>query len=138
MTNYRVASRSSRVLAVMMVAILAAVPSAMAQQRTAQPPKSVRLYVFDCGSLNIPDTSPYQLAKEELATTYMSVPCFLVAHPNGPMIWDAGAVPDSDFKPGGEWAGWDEEGASPARARGRERVRGVTRHAQYRDSPRPV
>ena len=84
-----------------MFAILATVPSAMAQQRTAQPPKFVRLYVFDCGSLNIPDTSPYQLTKEELATTYMSIPCFLVAHPKGTMIWDAGAVPDSHFKPGG-------------------------------------
>ena len=67
----------------------------------ASPPKSLRLYVFDCGSLNIPDTSPYQLKKEELATTYMSVACFLVAHPKGTMIWDAGAVPYSAFKGGG-------------------------------------
>jgi len=72
-----------------------------AQQRRAQPPQSVRLYVFDCGSLNIPDTSPYQLKKEELATTYMSVACFLVAHPKGTMMWDTGAVPDTAFKPGG-------------------------------------
>lgn len=70
----------------------------------AQPPKSLRLYVFDCGSLNIPDTSPYQLKKEDLATTFMSVPCFLVAHPRGTMIWDTGAVPDSNFKPGAKTA----------------------------------
>jgi N-acyl homoserine lactone hydrolase len=31
----------------------------------------------------------------------MSVACFLVAHPRGTLIWDAGAVPDSAFKPGG-------------------------------------
>ncbi len=31
----------------------------------------------------------------------MSVPCFLVVHPKGTMIWDTGAVPDSSFKPGG-------------------------------------
>jgi glyoxylase-like metal-dependent hydrolase (beta-lactamase superfamily II) len=67
----------------------------------AQPPTSVRLYVFDCGSLNIPDTSAYQLKKEKLATTMMAMPCFLVAHPKGTMIWDTGAVPDSAFKPGG-------------------------------------
>jgi N-acyl homoserine lactone hydrolase len=66
----------------------------------AHPPKSVRLYVFDCGSLNIPDTSPYRLKKEELASSVMSVACFLVAHPKGTMIWDTGAVPDSSFKPG--------------------------------------
>ena len=101
MANYRVDVRWWRVVAAMMFAILATAPSAMAQQRTAPPPKSVRLYVFDCGSLNIPDTSPYQLKKEELATTYMAVPCFLVAHPKGTMMWDVGAVPDSDFKAGG-------------------------------------
>src|SRR5438045_966682 len=67
----------------------------------AQPPKSLRLYVFDCGKLDIPDTSPYQLKKEELVTSFMSVACFLVAHPKGTLIWDAGAVPDSAFKPGG-------------------------------------
>jgi N-acyl homoserine lactone hydrolase len=67
----------------------------------APAPKSLRLYVFDCGNLNPTDTSPYQLTKEELATTLMSVPCFLVAHPKGTMIWDTGAVPDSSFKPGG-------------------------------------
>lgn len=100
MTNYRVDFRWSRVLLVMIVA-LATAPLPVAQQRKAQPPKSVRLYVFDCGTLNIPDTSAYQLKKEELATTFMSVPCFLVAHPMGTMIWDAGAVPDSGFKPGG-------------------------------------
>jgi glyoxylase-like metal-dependent hydrolase (beta-lactamase superfamily II) len=85
----------------MMLAILGTAPSAMAQQRKAQPPKSVRLYVFDCGSLNIPDISPYQLKKEELATSYMALPCFLVAHPNGTLIWDSGAVPDSDLKSSG-------------------------------------
>jgi N-acyl homoserine lactone hydrolase len=100
MTNYRINSRWCRVLCVPILAILVSVPSAMAQQRKAQVPKSVRLYVFDCGSLNITDTSPYQLKKEELATNYMSVPCFLVAHPKGTLIWDAGAVPDSAFKPG--------------------------------------
>ena len=98
MTNYRVDSGWRRIVSAMMLAVLATAPSAMAQQRKAQPPKSVRLYVFDCGSLNIPDISNYQLTKEELATTYMACPCFLVAHPKGTMIWDAGAVPDSDFK----------------------------------------
>jgi len=90
-----------RFLHLVLPALLATAPLMTAQQRRAQPPQSVRLYVFDCGSLNIPDTSPYQLKKEELATTYMSVACFLVAHPKGTMMWDTGAVPDTAFKPGG-------------------------------------
>lgn len=91
----------STVRAAVCFALLALTSPAVAQRPKAQPPTSVRLYVFDCGSLNIPDTSPYQLRKEELATNYMSVLCFLVAHPKGTMIWDVGAVPDSAFKPGG-------------------------------------
>jgi N-acyl homoserine lactone hydrolase len=88
-----------------LVAILAIGAVGMASPRTPQQPKapspkSVRLYVFDCGSLNIPDISPYQLKREEIATNYMSVACFLVAHPKGTLMWDVGAVPDSSFKPG--------------------------------------
>ncbi len=101
MTNYRGDSRWRRVFPVMMLAVLAIAPLAMPQQRKAQPPKSVRLYVFDCGSLNIDDISRYQLKREEISTNYMSVPSFLVVHPKGTLIWDTGAVPDTAFKPGG-------------------------------------
>jgi N-acyl homoserine lactone hydrolase len=65
-----------------------------------KPPKSLRLYVFNCGTLDIPDTTPYRLKKEDLASSKMSAPCFLVAHPKGTMMWDTGPVPDANFKPG--------------------------------------
>lgn len=68
---------------------------------TPKPPKSLRLYVFDGGTLNIPDTTNYGLKPEQLATKNMSVVCFLVVHPKGTLMWDTGAVPDSNFKPGG-------------------------------------
>jgi glyoxylase-like metal-dependent hydrolase (beta-lactamase superfamily II) len=84
-----------------MAAILAAAPIGMAQPRKAQPPNSLRLYVFDCGRLDIPDVTPYQLKKEDMATTVMSVPCFLIAHPKGTLMWDVGAVPDATIPPGG-------------------------------------
>jgi N-acyl homoserine lactone hydrolase len=76
--------------------VLLCVTSALtsAQQRKAQPPRSVRLYVFDCGKLDIPDITPYQLTRAEIATSVMSVPCFLVAHPKGTLMWDVGVVPD--------------------------------------------
>lgn len=44
-------------------------------------PQSVRLYVFDCGTLHITNTERFGLKKEEVATADLSVPCFLVAHP---------------------------------------------------------
>ncbi|MBV9396999.1 MAG: N-acyl homoserine lactonase family protein [Bryobacterales bacterium] len=78
-----------------------AVIGACAPAGAATPPTSLRLYVIDCGILDIPDTSNYQLKPEELATKNMSVACFLVAHPKGTLMWDTGAVPDRNFKPGG-------------------------------------
>ena len=78
------------------------VPGAISQLQPKAPPvKSPRLYVFDGGSLTIPDTSPYRLKKEDLATTNMSVTSFLVVHSKGTLMWDAGAVPDSALQPGG-------------------------------------
>jgi len=76
--------------------LLLCVTSALtaAQERKAQPPSSVRMYVFDCGRLDILDITPYQLTKADIATNVMSVPCFLVAHPKGTLMWDVGVVPD--------------------------------------------
>ena len=59
--------------------------------------KSPRLYVFDCGALE-GDPVRFNLKREEMATTNMSVACYLVAHPNGTLVWDTGAVPDMDVK----------------------------------------
>lgn len=67
---------------------------AQAQHRTPAP-ASVRLYVFDCGKLKISDTSVYGFAPSDLAATDMPVPCFLVAHPKGTLMWDTGVLPDN-------------------------------------------
>ena len=56
--------------------------------------KSPRLYVFDCGTLE-GDPARFNLKREEMATTNMSVACYLVVHPRGTLIWDTGAVPDA-------------------------------------------
>ena len=93
--------KALRLTIVMMLAILVGSPMAMAQQRKAQAPDTLRLYVFDCGKLDIPDITPYQLTREQIATNVMSVLCFLVAHPKGTLMWDVGAVPDSAIPPGG-------------------------------------
>jgi len=72
-----------------------------APSRSPQPPASLRLYVMDCGTLHIADMGRFQLKKEEVATTDLSVACFLVVHPKGTLIWDTGAVPDAAWKPTG-------------------------------------
>ena len=71
---------------------------------TAQKPapvKSPRLYIFDCGTIKGFDPALFQFKKEQLASTDMVVPCYLVAHPKGVLLWDAGVIPDSAFKTGG-------------------------------------
>ncbi len=67
-----------------------------------KPPNSVRLYVFDCGTLHVADMGRFQLKKEEVSTTDLSVACFLIAHPKGTLMWDTGAVPDHAWKPTGD------------------------------------
>jgi glyoxylase-like metal-dependent hydrolase (beta-lactamase superfamily II) len=89
-----------RLIAAVACAVCAS-PLTHAQTRHAQPPKSIRLYVFDCGKLDIPDITPYQLTRAEIATNVMSVPCFLIAHPKGTLMWDVGVVPDRLIPIGG-------------------------------------
>jgi glyoxylase-like metal-dependent hydrolase (beta-lactamase superfamily II) len=36
-----------------------------------------------------------------MASTEMSIPCLLVAHPKGTLMWDNGDIPDRAFPPGG-------------------------------------
>jgi N-acyl homoserine lactone hydrolase len=81
--------------------LLLAAPSANAQKHP-EPVKSLRLYVFDCGTLDMPDVGRYNFKREELATNLMSDACFLIVHPRGTLMWDTGVVPDGDFKADGK------------------------------------
>jgi N-acyl homoserine lactone hydrolase len=64
--------------------------------KKAEPPKVMRLYVFDCGLLNIAPAgvARYHVTPAETGETRMPVPCFLVAHPKGTLMWDVGVIPD--------------------------------------------
>jgi hypothetical protein len=63
----------------------------------AQAPRTMRLYVFDCGLLNITTegVQRYHVTPAEVGESRMSVPCFLVAHPRGTLMWDLGVIPDT-------------------------------------------
>jgi glyoxylase-like metal-dependent hydrolase (beta-lactamase superfamily II) len=54
---------------------------------------SPRLYVIDCGTLIYNRPEDYHLTREEVADTNMAVPCFLVIHPKGLLLFDTG-LPD--------------------------------------------
>ena len=88
------------VLATAAAAGLSAWSSADAQTRKPQPPKSVRLYVLDCGKITVANGDSMGFKPGELATSNMVTPCFLIVHPSGTMMWDTGEIPDSAFKSG--------------------------------------
>jgi glyoxylase-like metal-dependent hydrolase (beta-lactamase superfamily II) len=71
-------------------------------QSTKKPelPRSPRLYVLDCGMLNIDPAGVerYHVTQKEVVESRMPVPCFLVAHPKGTLLWDVGVIPDADVE----------------------------------------
>ena len=95
----------SRWYGVLLLSILsvAAVASTVGQQHhRARAPKTLRLYVFDCGVIKGLDPALFNFKKEELAETELAVPCYLIADPKGTLMWDVGVIPDSAFKDDGK------------------------------------
>jgi glyoxylase-like metal-dependent hydrolase (beta-lactamase superfamily II) len=60
---------------------------------TADQAAALRLYVLDCGTMT-GDPVRFGLQREEVSTTDMPTPCFLISHPEGILLWDTGSVPD--------------------------------------------
>jgi N-acyl homoserine lactone hydrolase len=87
-------------LACLALAGLATVFPSAAQTNKPSPPKSLRLYVLDCGIITVANGDSMGFKPGELATSNMVTPCFLIVHPRGTMIWDAGEIPDSAFANG--------------------------------------
>jgi len=82
------------------VGTLFAAQVASSQPRRPAPPSSIRLYVFDGGTLES-DPARYHLTKEDVGVTQLSIGAYLIVHPKGVLMWDAGAVPDSEWTPAG-------------------------------------
>ena len=56
----------------------------------ASAPGDVRLTVFDCGYLHFEDVSPFSLTNDETPVRELFVPCYLIEHQDGRLLWDAG------------------------------------------------
>ncbi len=94
-------SRMNRIIPYVLTALtvlLAPFTAADASSTTVKLPELLRLYVLDCGAIHVADTARYELRREEVETSELSVACFLVVHPKGALIWDVGAVPDSEWQ----------------------------------------
>lgn len=71
---------------------LCAASGLLAQNNTVTSP---RLYVFDGGVL-ASETARYRLTDADVEEVPLSVASFLVVHPRGVLMWDAGAVADHE------------------------------------------
>jgi N-acyl homoserine lactone hydrolase len=61
------------------------------------PVTSLRVYLFDCGLIHGENPLEYGLKAGDVANPDMIVPCYLVVHPKGTLMWDVGVIPDSAF-----------------------------------------
>jgi glyoxylase-like metal-dependent hydrolase (beta-lactamase superfamily II) len=82
-----------RVLAA--VAVLVTTASVHAQPANGGPVTSPRIYVLDGGVL-ASETARYRLTDADVEEVSLSVASFLVVHPRGVLMWDAGAVADHE------------------------------------------
>ncbi len=76
--------------------LLAFILLAPAQHALAQDgAESLKLYVFDLGEL---EASPanYNLLESEVQATSLALSAYLIVHPRGVLLWEAGAVPESE------------------------------------------
>lgn len=71
--------------------------SCLQAQKIAPPVSSLRVYLFDCGNIHGENPLDYGLNKGDVKNPDMVVPCYLVVHPKGTLMWDVGLIPDSAF-----------------------------------------
>lgn len=80
-----------RLLAATCALALAAASGAGSALAAPAAPKTVELYAMDCGRLTMPNADMFSddgAYKDQPAK--MVVPCYLVRHPKGDLIWDTG------------------------------------------------
>jgi glyoxylase-like metal-dependent hydrolase (beta-lactamase superfamily II) len=94
--------RSINVLCAIVGAVaLGATVSAGAQSGGAPQARSTpRLYVLDGGVL-ASDPERYRLTADQVQETALSVASYLIVHPRGVLLWDAGAIADRERLPAG-------------------------------------
>jgi N-acyl homoserine lactone hydrolase len=85
-------------LAFVSLIVYAVAVQASPAQKIAPPVTSLRVYLFDCGLIKGENPTDYGLNKDNVKNTDMVVPCYLVVHPKGTLMWDVGLIPDSAFK----------------------------------------
>jgi glyoxylase-like metal-dependent hydrolase (beta-lactamase superfamily II) len=90
-------SRQTHSLFLLLIVVAVAAQLTLAD-KVAPPVKSLRVYLFDCGLIKGENPLEYGLNKGDVKNPDMVVPCYLIVHPKGTLMWDVGVIPDSAFK----------------------------------------
>lgn len=53
-------------------------------------PDLLKLYVFNCGDFQFPSVQAFGIADEETPVRELVVPCYVIDHPDGTLLWDGG------------------------------------------------
>ena len=85
--------------AAMLAAMGLATAGAYAQR--AQAPASPRIYIFDNGAISGLDPALFNFKREELKEVDFVNTSYLVVHPRGTLMFDAGAIADAHLKDDG-------------------------------------
>ena len=51
---------------------------------------TLKLYVFECGRLRFDTVENFSIDNDETDVRELVVPCYIVDHPDGRMLWDGG------------------------------------------------
>src|SRR6516162_4102912 len=89
--------RHRMILALTLLIVVLTVPAGA--ETKPKPPNSLRLYVFNCGTIKAMSVTTYGFKEGEVAPRDFVVTCYLVVHPKGALMWDVGLTPDALLKP---------------------------------------
>ena len=78
----------------------------------------LKLYVFQCGEIDFPSIAAFGVDDVETPVRRLVVPCYVIDHPEGRLLWDGG-LPFSMAEP----AGWQTDPDSGIRARLQQTVK---------------
>ena len=74
-------------------------PPASDPSAEAPPQASLKLYVFECGRIRVDTLERFSIDDDETDVRELVVPCYIVDHPDGRMLWDGGlpsAIAETD------------------------------------------
>ena len=86
----------AQISGILLAVTLAALRLAVAEElrihngEAAATDASVQLYVFNCGDFRFPSVENFSIGDDETTVRDLVVPCYIINHPQGTLLWDGG------------------------------------------------